>query len=85
MVAALYELPKILLLRGGFPAGVVDLLVRYEGGGPAGVVDGPCEKKELLPFLLGVLGDFEEPDPPGLKLNDICVEAGKEWRLSRAG
>lgn len=70
---ALYELPKILLLRGGLPAGVVDLVVKYEGGGPAGVVDGACDSKEPLPLRLGVLGDLKGFgfDDPGLKLKDI--------------
>ena len=62
-----------MLLRGGLPAGVVDLLVRYEGGGPAGVVDGAWEKRELLDLCLGVLGDLEEPCAPARKLKAIAV------------
>lgn len=56
LFAALKELPKTD--RGGGPAGVVDLLLRYEGGGPAGVVEG-LEKSGFLPLRLGVDGELE--------------------------
>ena len=46
-----------MLLRGGGPAGVVDLFVSHEGGGPAGVVDGAA-KELLLDLRLGVLGEL---------------------------
>jgi len=63
LAAALYELPKRWLLRGGFPWGVVDLFVfvRYEGGGTVGVVEGAFEeKKEGLEreVRAGVAGDL---------------------------
>lgn len=67
-----------MLLRGGFPAGVVDFVVKYEGGGPAGVVDGPCDSSEPLPLRFGVLGDLKGFDDPALKLKDICVYAAGE-------
>jgi hypothetical protein len=57
LLLALYEEPKILLLRGGLPAGVVEKCVKCEGGLPAGVVDGACEM-ELLPLRFGVAGEF---------------------------
>ena len=64
---ALYELPNILLLRGGLPAGVVDLLVSHEGGLPAGVVEGAWEREDL-PLRLGVLGEAR-------KLKDILASS----------
>lgn len=66
LLAALNDDPKILLLRGGLPAGVVERFVRCDGGGPAGVVDGACAI-ELLPFRFGVAGELA----PKLKLKDI--------------
>ena len=76
--AALIELPKILLERGGLPAGVVEKLVRCEGGGPAGVVEGACEKREFLLLRLGVAGELETK----LKLKDIFAAAKGRERMA---
>ena len=68
LLLALYDEPKILLLRGGLPAGVVEKCVKWEGGLPAGVVDGACEM-ELLPLRFGVAGDFA----PKLKAISVVI------------
>lgn len=56
LVAGLKELPNVA--RGGRPAGVVDLLVRYEGGLPAGVVDGAVRMEREL-GVVGIVKDID--------------------------